>query len=122
MLLWIEDESGLSILSVLKSLLTECILGFLENSFKAAAVRGVRSRICSGGVEGGGGMLIFGTVSISWTSFTGLGTFGLTSGTFFASRGFTDGLVGTFPSVSTRGPAPESCRSNLGLTVGACSS
>lgn len=122
--LLLEDESVESFFSVLKPLLTECVLGLLENSFKAAAVRGVRSRIGSGGVEGGGGMDIFGTVSVSRTSFTGLATSSLTSATLFVSGGFADGLGGTLASFSTRGrgPAPESCRSNFGLGAGACSS
>lgn len=124
LLLRLKDESGLSILSILKScaLLTEDVLKVLENSFKVAAVRGVRSWIGSGGVEGGGGTLMFGTVSVSRTSFAGLGTSGLTSVTPFASRDFRDALVGTLALFSTRGPAPESCRNNLGLAVGACSS
>lgn len=114
-------DSGLSIVSVLKScaVMTKDVLGFLENSFKFAAVRGVRSQTGSGGVKGGGVTLIFSTVSVSCA---GLGTSGLISVTIFVSIDFKDGFVRTLASFSTRGLAPESCSSNLGLAIGACSS
>lgn len=97
------------------------VLEVLENSFKVAAVIGLRSRVGSGGVDGGAGTLTFGTVSISRTSCTGLGISDLTSLTPCVSIYFVAGLVGMFASFCTVGPAPESCRSSLGLVFGLCS-
>lgn len=83
---------------------------------------GLRSRIGSGGVDGGGGTLIFGTVSASLMSCAGLGIVDLMSMTSFVSKVVVNGLVGTFASFCAVGPAPESCRSNLGFVFGPCSS
>lgn len=101
---------------------TENVLGDLENSFKAAAVIGLRSWAGSGGVFGGGGTAIFGTASLSLTSCAGLGMSGLTSIFCCASIDFVNGLVGALASFSMVGPVPVSSSHNFCLIFGPCSS
>lgn len=97
-------------------------MGDLENSFKPAAVIGLRSWTGSGGVAGGGGTVIFGAVSLSLTSCAGLGMSGLTSIFCCASIDFVNGFVGALASFSRVGPLPVSSSNNFGLIFGPCSS